>query len=335
MFGDLGQVLRHYPLGELTDAHRIEQGFVNENWVITTTDGRFFLKRGHRDNREPRLIRVQHQLMEHLRDHSFPAPRIVPTSKGQTFLLLVEDWFEIQEYIDGEPYDHDHPAHLEEAAVTLGRYHRSVVGFAPRILRSLGDLYTPPVISVTLNNLVSVWGFDSEPELAHLARKLEAEVSRLSARFAAHGVLPNLVIHGDYYAGNLIFRGDRIVGVVDYDRARWHPRLAEIAEALVYFASPRPGPLKHIVYSGVLSWEPFSRFLESYAAAHPLEKVEIQALPDYVSGIWISWSLRRLLEKGSRPEDAVEALQEVLLLADWARTNAEQMAETARALVKL
>ena len=334
MPGELDVVLCHYPLGELTHAHCLEQGFVNENWVVTTTRGRFFLKRRHPDLRQPRLIRTQHQLMEHLRGLRFPAPRIVPTLTGQTFLTLDDEWFEIQEHIDGEPYDHDRPAHLEEAAVTLGRYHKSVVGFAPQVLRRLGDLYTPPVITATLNSLVQAWQIGDDAELADKARKLESEVSRLSARFAAHGVLGQLVIHGDYYAGNLIFRGDRIVGVVDYDRARWHPRVAELAEALIYFASPRPGHMEHIVYPGFLSWEPFSRFLEYYAMTRPPENEDIRALPDYVSGIWFSWSLRRLLEKGSRPTHAVEALQEVLSLADWARANADQMIEATRAAVK-
>ena len=40
----LARVLACYRLGELKVAHRIERGFVNENWLVETTRGRYFLK---------------------------------------------------------------------------------------------------------------------------------------------------------------------------------------------------------------------------------------------------------------------------------------------------
>lgn len=142
---------------------------------------------------------------------------------------------------------------------------------------------------------------------------------------------PNLVIHGDYYAGNLLFAGDRIVGVVDYDKVSWQPRVAELAEALVYFASPRPGDLKYLVYPGVLEWEPFVRFLRGYTRVIALTTEEIQALPDTICCIWFSVSLRRLLEKDSRcPPQASEALREVLALTRWACAHDDRMIAVAR-----
>jgi homoserine kinase type II len=137
------------------------------------------------------------------------------------------------------------------------------------------------------------------------------------------------VIHGDYYYDNLLFDGDRIVGVVDYDKARWQPRVVELAEALIYFASLRPGHLEHLVYPGFLDWEVFSRFLRNYARAAALEANEAHALPDYIRCIWLSVSLQRLLERGTPPAEAEEALQEVLALGDWAKAHDRRMVELA------
>ncbi len=58
-----------------------------------------------------------------------------------------------------------------------------------------------------------------------------------------------------------------------------------------------------------------------------LDANEIQALPDYVEGIWLSTSLRRPWERDSHPDHAVEALGEMIPLADWANANADQMIE--------
>jgi homoserine kinase type II len=333
MEGTLEQVLSHYRLGRLTHAHRIEQGFVNENWAITTTRGPFFVKRYPPRQRQMSLIRAQHELMEFLRLRGFPAPTLVRGLDGQTLLILDGLCYEIQEYIAGEPYDHRRPAHLEQAALTLARYHSCVEGFVSRRLCHLGHLYTPGTVRETLNRLAQAWQADPDPALASLVRKLEGRAEKLAAGFARHGALSQLVIHGDYYADNLIFRGETVVGVVDYDRARWEPRVAELAEALIYFSAPHPAHMRHIVYPGFLQWAPFYRFLEAYNYTRTLQEEEAQALPDYVGAVWLFWSLRRLLEGGPRPDFAPEALQETIALFDWAQSNAGQMTEAALSVI--
>ncbi len=330
MEGQLDRVLRCYHLGEPRDARRAEQGFVNENWIVETAQGRYFLKRRHPRLRQPHLLHGQHELIGRLRQAGFPAPTIVPTLRDETFLVLDGEFYEIQKYIEGEPYDHERPAHLEEAALTLGRYHTCVKGFATQALRHRGELYSPAAASRTLTSLIEAWQLDRDAELAEIARELEAQVTDLAVRFAAHGALPHLIIHGDYYADNLLFEGDRIIGVVDYDKASWQPRVVELAEALIYFASPRPGHLKHLVYPGFLNWEPFLRFSQSYARAAVLKEKEVRTLSDYIRCIWLSVSLKRLLEKGPCPAEALQALQEVLALAHWAKANGHQMVEATR-----
>jgi homoserine kinase type II len=322
---ELQRVLGYYDLGDLRSARRARQGFVNENWVLETTRGRYFLKRRHPHLCNPDVIRAQHALIAHLRGAGFPAPAVLPTASGASFLVLHGDCYEIQEYIEGAPYDHASPAHFREAALMLGRYHRHVQSFAPQVLCNQGELYSPEVLSTNLAHLTRAWELEQDRDLASIARQLAAHAADLATRFARHGALARLVIHGDYYAGNLLFEDDRIVGVVDYDKARWQPRVVELAEALIYFASPRPGRLRHLVYPGTLNLESFARFLRHYAHAATLDESEDHALPDYVRCIWLSISLQRLLEKGPRPAETPEALREVLALGDWAAANNMRM----------
>jgi homoserine kinase type II len=340
-------VLSHYALGQLQAAQRIEQGFVNENWIVETDRGRYILKRHRPDLYKPerakdtRIILGQHDLIKWLREAGFPAPAIVPTAGGETLLILNGELYEIQDYIEGDPYDHNRSAHLEAAAITLGRYHASVQGFAPRALCAWGELYSPANASAPLRlvstHLHEACQLDEAPGLLSVIEQLRSRADGLAARFARHGTLPRLVIHGDYHAGNLLFRDDQIVGVVDYDSANWQPRVVEVAEALIYFASPRPGQLKHLVYPGFLEWKPFTRFLQGYARLVTLDENEIRALPDYIYCIWFGVSLRctaqRLLGEGPRPPEALAVLQEILALADWASASAGNMVEIARSTI--
>jgi Ser/Thr protein kinase RdoA (MazF antagonist) len=327
--GELSQVLRCFGLGELQAASRVERGFVDENWIVETERGRYFLKRRHpRRRQSEQVIQAQHELIEHLRRVGFPAPILVPAATGESFLALEGEVYELEEYIEGGPYQPDRPEHLTAAARTLGRYHTCVEGFARQALRARGQLYCPENWQAILTRLREAWQLDRDEGLARIARHLESLVRDLASRYAEHGELSHLVIHGDYYAGNLLFDGDRVVGVVDYDKSSWQPRVAELAEALIYFASPRPGHLRYLVYPGFLVWEPFSRFVQGYAGLITLDEDEARALPDYVWCIWSSVSLWRLLERApSRPPEARAALQEVLALANWARANASRMSE--------
>jgi len=321
----VAQALAAYDLGELKALRRCERGYVNENRVVETTRGRFFLKRRHPSLRRPDVIRAQHAILDRLHRASFPVPALVPTVDGETLRIRDGECYEVQAYLQGTPYDHERPAHLVAAAATLSRYHVLAEGFAPAALR-LGDLYSPALLRANLATLTRAWELGRD--LVPLARQLAAHAADLASRFARHdSALPHLVIHGDYYAGNLLFAGDRIVGVVDWDKARWQPRVVELAESLIYFASPRPGHLKQLVYPGIPDREAFACFLQTYASVVAPHGSERRALPDYIRCIWLQVSLQRLAEKGPRPPQAAEALQEVLALGDWA----ERLGEWANA----
>ncbi|MBN1815092.1 MAG: phosphotransferase [Anaerolineae bacterium] len=330
----LNSVLSHYDIGEPYSARPVERGFVNEGWRIETPLGNYYLKHYHPNLCRPDIIRAQHALVAHLRQSEFPAPTILSTISGDTLLALGNELYEIQECIEGAFYDHGRPEHFQEAARTLGRYHACVKGFAPQALCSLGELYSPAILRANLIDLADAWKLDHDPEMAQVVRQLETHVDDLVARFATHGTLPHLVIHGDYYADNLLFEDDRIVGVVDYDKARWQPRVVELAETLIYFASPRPGHLQCLVYPGFLEWAPFERFLRHYASVVKLDESEIHALPDYIRCIWLQISLQRLSEKGPRLPEASEALGEVLALGEWAEANTRKMIETSKEMIR-
>jgi Ser/Thr protein kinase RdoA (MazF antagonist) len=308
-------------------ARQAESGFVNENWILDTARGRYFLKCRHPDLRNRTVIAAQHALVEHLRGAGFPAPAIVPTAEGARILSLDGQLLELQEYIEHSPYDHRCPAHFDAAARTLARYHRCIETFACETLKALGALYSPQVVANNTDRLAQAWDLSTAPALSPTLQRLREHGADLERRFAAHGALTHLVIHGDYYADNLLFSGQRIVGVVDYDKASWQPRVAELAEVLIYFASPRPGHMTRIVYPGVLKWRLIERFLDQYAVGFPVSEAEARALPDYVRAVWVSMSLLRLAEHRPRPTWAATALGEVLTLADWAQVNAGRLVE--------
>lgn len=346
----LARVLSHYDLGQPETVQPVKGGLVDDNWVIGTGCGRYFLKRHHPVRSDPDRLRAQHALVRRLRAAGFPAPNIQLAHSGESLLILDGRAYELQDYIDGDAYDPGRPSHLEAAGATLARYHMLLEGFAPPALCSREPLYTPVQLHLYLACLCESWRVVQDPDLALIARQLWLKADRLAARFAGYEGLPYRVIHGDYWAGNLLFEGDRVIGVLDYDKTSWQPRLAELAEGLVYFASARPGHFRHLVYPGFLRWEPFGRFLRAYATAGDLSEAEILALPDTLCLLWFSVSIKRLWQglrtryspgredrlqdqPPCRPAEALVALQEVLALVEWAMVHSRQMVEIAQSVV--
>jgi Ser/Thr protein kinase RdoA (MazF antagonist) len=139
--------------------------------------------------------------------------------------------------------------------------------------------------------------------------------------------VPELVIHGDYYADNLIVRDDRIVGVIDYDQAHWCWRAMEVAEALIYFAREAEERLEHIVYSGALDLGAVERFLAAYGTEVWLSDAELEVLPHLVRAIWMCAALDPPLAPRPDVKAALDVLPEVLYLADWAKLHAAEFTE--------
>jgi hypothetical protein len=247
-----------------------------------------------------------------------------------------DEFYEIQEHIEGRPYERTSRAHLEAAATTLGLYHIYVRGVVLQALGHPKRLYDPACLTRSLDELIEAWELDQYGSLADTIDHLRSHAVDLCTRFGGHGELPHLLIHGDFYGGNLIFEGDCIAGVVDYDKSCWRPRVIELAEALIYFASSASGHLKHVAYPGFLEWKKFSLFLRHYArivSSDDGERIllgvnEARALPDYIRCIWLCSSVRYLSEKDPRPGDTQDALREVRALGDWAVANTERMIRT-------
>jgi Ser/Thr protein kinase RdoA (MazF antagonist) len=164
-------------------------------------------------------------------------------------------------------------------------------------------------------------------EIEQFCRALDAHVANLEAQWGAIERLPKLVIHGDYYAENLIVQEDEVVGLIDYDQAHWCWRALEVAEALIYFAREPAKRLKHVVYPGALDLDAVQHFLSEYCSVARLSDAELCALPEFVRTIWMCAALDPPL----RPRPGVRAaplvLPEVLYLADWAQAHRAELQE--------
>jgi homoserine kinase type II len=329
---DVATILVEYRLGAFQNSKYVDQGYVNEKWLLHTQRGQYMLKRRHSSLRELSVTQAQHALVRHLHRVGFPAPALVRTRDGNTSLLHRGEVYELQEYIAGDPFEAANPAHLEAAARMLGIYHNAVREFDHQALHRPAARYGPAALAQTVERLRESWRLSMTPRddialLRPLVQELEEHVRDLETRYLELGQIPELVIHGDYHGANLIFQEDHIAGVVDYDLAHWSARAIEVAEAIIAFCTDPGLGLVHIVYRGALDLEVVNRFMTAYLDEASLCEAELRALPDMIRTIWLCASLDPPLEPSLSRKAAPQALPEILTLAEWALAHASELVE--------
>jgi Ser/Thr protein kinase RdoA (MazF antagonist) len=316
----IAYVIAHYPLGRLVGARRPKHGYVNDNWIITTEKAAFLLKHFDRSLAQPERIRDRHHVLRWLHSRGFPTPCLAITNSGDTLLELGPECYELQEYVPGSPYDHSNAEHLREAGRVLGRYHALVAGCRTRESKATQLLYHPSRVRLHLAALQTFAHRKGNTVAAALVSHLDDLSQRLSTAFSESARWMRVIIHGDYYAENLLFDDQRIAAVVDFDKACWQPRV---------FAAIRPGRIRSLVYPDILSWDALGRFATSYAHCLQLSVSEAEALPAIVATVWLQVSLGHLRETQS-DERLLETLGELLILAQWAEDNRDRIRRTFR-----
>jgi Ser/Thr protein kinase RdoA (MazF antagonist) len=79
--------------------------------------------------------------------------------------------------------------------------------------------------------------------------------------------VPRIPIHGDYVAGNLGFRGERLSAIYDLDDSARDLRVLDLSKLLVYWCR-RP--------DGTLDRRRFTKLFARYQRAHPLTAAEVR-----------------------------------------------------------
>ncbi|MBN2309750.1 MAG: phosphotransferase [Candidatus Hydrogenedentes bacterium] len=233
----LADVIReHYDLGRvdrpeaLAPAHQRRHRKI----VVQAAAGKFLAKTYKRDPFVLDALRFQHRLSDHMDTNGLPVAGIQPAKNGKR-IVEVDNWaLELQEFVEGDPMEVSSET-LAISADALGQLHEVCREF-PRPGRD-----------------ARMWRFSEVPrslfaklfERAHDASENPATIDEYCNRIAlflheagqalsleARDRFETGLIHGDWHAGNLIFKGGRLVAIVDLEFAGDGCYLEDLAYAV-------------------------------------------------------------------------------------------------------
>ncbi len=241
---ELAIVLSHYDLGVIESAKEFPRGSRRSPKLLLQTEkGKFLLKRRAQGRDEPLRVAFAHALVEHVRGKQVPAAALLPTRHERGTVLRIEGHvYECFEFVEGERYD-DSLEQTTHAGVTLAQYHEAVLDFHAEWMPPHASYHDAAMVRTGLNTIpTTTAGHDSvvghEAELLETTQRLYELYDEASTRVEAEGFpgWPSTIIHGDWHPGNLLFFGQRVVAVLDFDAARFQPPVIDIAYGMLQFS---------------------------------------------------------------------------------------------------
>lgn len=210
---DIDAVCAAFGVGPVADFEEIAAGTINSNYAVRTDTGLLFLRVN--EGKAERDVVYEAELVEELsaRGVSTPAPH--RAIDGRPFAILRDRYVSLFDWVDGDHRSAEDVSALDARAVgrALATLHAAGADLTERFDRS--GIYT---FADIVQRLVSIRGTD-DPELSDAISILSDEAEWLAAQRDVRLAAPRGIIHGDLFRDNVLFCGDTLTGLIDFEQA--------------------------------------------------------------------------------------------------------------------
>ncbi len=276
---ELAIVLSHFDIGILESIVEYPRGSRKAPKLLVVSDqGKYLLKRRARGKDEPYKVAFAHAIQLFLAAKQFPLPHLIGTRKDNNSMLQWRNaTYELFEYIPGQSYPHTLEATFDSGRV-LALYHKLLGDFKTEWQPPTGSYHLAPSIERGLHAIpAALTGADKElgPLLEYLAQTYKYAADCVEELDLKNW--PRQFVHADWHPGNMLFRDNRVVAVIDYDAARLLPRVIDVANGALQFSIIGGDDISK--WPEYLDESRFKRFLRGYDEVMLLSEAEIKAIP--------------------------------------------------------
>ena len=279
----LEELIDDYSFGRITNVVGIPEGSVNTNYLLETAKGKFLVRIDEVKGESE--VRREIDLLAFLRKHAFPCPHPLQDRMGRFYRDYDNKCVSIYRYHEGRvlPVMRLRPTQLETIGRALGELHVIGKGYKKGIdnrfsFERIADLYLS--VRNRLPNYFRKITRTLEDEIDYLTRYLE-------------GKLPKGIIHGDLFADNLLFRGERLTAMLDFEAACRGKFIFDIATAVNALC----------FVDGGYSLDRFRYLLHGYESVRTLSLAEWDAFPNELRYSSLRFTVTRLHDFFLKPID--------------------------------
>ncbi len=324
---EITRVLSHYDIGKV---HRIETLFGGNartpKMAVISDKGKFLVKRRPKRKDDTKIVEFAHSVQAYLADKGFPASMPVPLSDGSgTYLQMHNHIYEFFRFIAGSRYDGSAGATIE-AGRQLAIFHRRLAEFTSQ--------WKP--VKTSFHDSTSVRRYLKIIEAGEKDEKLYETVDVLTSLYNAASVRanqlgfdswPGQVVHGDWHPGNMLFAGQKLIAMLDFESVRIAPAVTDLANGMLQFSvvGGRPNPIDWPDY---VDQAKLLQFLNGYREVIAMEKAQLDSLIDLMIETIIAEAVLPIAATGFFGHlSGTDFLVMIRRKAKWLHKNREKLTE--------
>lgn len=324
---ELAIVLSHFDIGIIENVQEFPRGSRKAPKLLLTTDqGKFLLKRRARGKDDAFKVAFSHALQLFLAAKQFPLPHLIGTKRENNSML---QWrgavYELFEYIPGQSYPQTLEATWDSGRI-LSLYHKLLTDFKSEWQPASGSYHLQPSIEHGMRKIpAAVNGGDANLKsvLNFLADTYQFAADKVEELGLASW--PKQYVHADWHPGNMLFRDNHVVAVIDYDSARQLPRIIDVANGALQF-SIIGGDDDVTKWPDYLDESRFKRFVRGYDEVMLLSEAEVRAMPWLMAEALIAEAVLPIAITGTFSRiNGISFLQMVQRKVYWITHSAEKL----------
>ncbi|MGA2231449.1 MAG: phosphotransferase [Tepidisphaeraceae bacterium] len=320
---ELAIVLSHYDIGVIDSIAEFARGSRKApKLLIVSEQGKFLLKRRARGKDDPFKVAFAHALQLFLAAKQFPLPHLIGTRRENNSMLQWRNSvYEMFEYIPGQGYPQTLEATHDSGRV-LALFHKLLEDFRSEWRPPGGSYHMASAIEQGLRTIAASMpvGPANENADVHMLLTQLLKSYRHAAQEAQREGLegwPRTIVHADWHPGNMLFRDNRVVAVIDYDSARLLPRVIDTANGLLQF-SIIGGDDDVSKWPDHLDENRLQRFCRGYDQVMLLSQAEIKTIPHLMIEALIAEAVFPIAQTGTIGRlEGLSFLQMVLRKVTW------------------
>jgi Ser/Thr protein kinase RdoA (MazF antagonist) len=330
---ELAIILSHFDIGVIDSIVEFPRGSRKApKLLIVSEQGKFLLKRRARGKDDPFKVAFTHALQLHLANKQFPLPHLMGTRKENNSMLQWRNGvYELFEYIPGQTYPQTLESTFDSGRI-LALYHKLLEEFKSEWQPPTGSYHAASAVDSGLRSIAAgVPDTEENKEVQQLLSFLLGAYRKSAERVQSLGIdnWPKQIVHADWHPGNMLFRDNRVVAVIDYDSARLLPRIIDVANGALQF-SIIGGDDDISKWPDYLDESRFKRFLRGYDEVMLLSQAEIRTIPLLMIEALIAEAVFPIAATGSFGKvDGMPFLQMVQRKIVWIQKSYDRLVELA------
>jgi homoserine kinase type II len=287
---DLARLIAQYDVGELVSAKGIAEGVSNSNWLVETTgsggSGTRFILTLYERRIDYADLPYFLGLLDHLAEAACPVPRTIHDRAGAAYRMVEGKAAALIEFLPGVSPTRPTAAQARAVGGVLADLHLAARDFPMRRANAMDFPASAAILDAC-----------GAERLATINPALPAMLAPAHAAAALDlAALPQSQTHTDLFPDNVLMRGDRVSGLIDFYFACTGPMVLDLAVTHAAWCFDADNAYRPDCGAALI---------QGYQAVRRLTAEERALFPEVAKGACLRFVASRAEDWLDTPEDAL------------------------------